>query len=170
MAYLLDTNIFLQSKNLEYRFSFCNDFWQLLIDLHNAGIIFSISSVRNEIFRGNDYLVEWVKTQLPSSFFLNEHDQETLNRYGDLINWVNNSGLYNPNIIKVFANHEHADTWLIAYAAAHQMSIITHETIKRPNRNTKVQIPEAAQVLNVPCVSLYDFLEQNACGTFQMKP
>ena len=47
--YLIDSNVFIQAKNLHYRFEFCQGFWDWLIEAHQAGIIFSIQKVKKEL-------------------------------------------------------------------------------------------------------------------------
>lgn len=44
--YLLDSNVFIQAKNLHYRFEFCQTFWDLIIELHRRQIVFSIEKVK----------------------------------------------------------------------------------------------------------------------------
>ncbi|MFD2724515.1 DUF4411 family protein [Ignatzschineria indica] len=49
--YLLDSNIFIQSKNLHYRFSFCGNFWILLQDMHATGMVFTVKVVKQELLK-----------------------------------------------------------------------------------------------------------------------
>lgn len=49
MKYLLDTNIFIQAKNLHYGLDFCPAFWEWLILKNKEGIIYSIDKVYDEI-------------------------------------------------------------------------------------------------------------------------
>ena len=42
MAYLLDTNVFIQAKNLHYGFGFCPAFWDWLIANNATQHVFSI--------------------------------------------------------------------------------------------------------------------------------
>ena len=68
-TYLLDSNIFIQAKNLHYGLDFCPAFWQWLDEAHAAGTVCSIDSVRTELIAGNDDLSAWVQ-QRPSTFFI----------------------------------------------------------------------------------------------------
>lgn len=166
-SYLLDSNIFIQSHRFEYRFSFCSGFWELLKILHLRRIVFSIRAVKNELLKNNDALSTWIR-QLPESFFCDERDQETQSKYRYLMNWAYNNPQFNQNAKMKFAS-EHADPWLVAYAAAHHMKLITHEVFD-PNTKKSIKIPNAAGVLNVQCVNMYDFLELFSNGTFSVKP
>lgn len=68
-TYLLDSNVFIQAKNLHYGLDFCPAFWHWLDETHAVGTVCSIDSVRTELIAGNDDLSAWVQ-QRPSSFFI----------------------------------------------------------------------------------------------------
>ncbi|HEB78152.1 MAG TPA: DUF4411 family protein, partial [Methylothermaceae bacterium] len=69
MRYLLDANVFMASNNLHYGLDFCPAFWDWLIDRNQAGQVFSIDKVKDEIEAGDDELSEWAKAQ-DEQFFL----------------------------------------------------------------------------------------------------
>lgn len=45
MAYLLDANVFIQAKNLQYGFDFCPAFWDWLVQAHGKGRVRSVRQV-----------------------------------------------------------------------------------------------------------------------------
>ncbi|MCL7133605.1 DUF4411 family protein, partial [Escherichia coli] len=51
--FLIDSNVFINSKNFYYNFGYCKIFWDLLLTLHQKGIVYSISCVKNELNSGN---------------------------------------------------------------------------------------------------------------------
>jgi Domain of unknown function (DUF4411) len=53
-TYLLDTNVFIQAKNLHYGFDFCPAFWDWIDEAHAAGTVYRIESVRTELLAGAD--------------------------------------------------------------------------------------------------------------------
>ena len=59
MTYLLDTNVFIQAKNLHYGFDFCPGFWDWLTAANDQNRVFSIGGVRSELVAGDDELAEW---------------------------------------------------------------------------------------------------------------
>ena len=69
MAYLLDANVFIQAKNLYYGLDFCPAFWDWLIAHNEAGQVFSIEKVGDEIMAGGDDLATWALDRA-TSFFL----------------------------------------------------------------------------------------------------
>ena len=69
MAYLLDANIFIQAKNLQYGFDFCPAFWEWLVVTHANEQLFSIQQVGDELLSGSDELSDWA-TARGNAFFL----------------------------------------------------------------------------------------------------
>ena len=59
MAYLLDSDVFIQAKNLHYGFDFCPAFWAWIDERHAAGTVFSIEKVGDELQAGADDLSTW---------------------------------------------------------------------------------------------------------------
>jgi hypothetical protein len=64
-AYLIDANVFVQAKNLHYRFEFCGGFWHWLESAHAAGLVFSVDKVRSELVAGRkgDPARTWAEQQ-----------------------------------------------------------------------------------------------------------
>ena len=70
MSYLLDSNVFIQAKNLHYGFDFCPAFWDWL-DVNNEwGKVFSVEKVGDELVAGSDELAEWASRRGRNSFLL----------------------------------------------------------------------------------------------------
>lgn len=59
MTYLLDANVFIQAKNLQYGFDFCPAFWDWLDEQSEAGHVGSIEKVLDELKAGGDDLSTW---------------------------------------------------------------------------------------------------------------
>lgn len=164
MTYLIDSNIFIQAKNMYYRMKFCHAFWDLLLALHQKGKIYSINKVKQELLAGKDELSEWART-LPDSFWIDE--EMYASEYGDVINWAFNHPQFTATAKQDFAEHARADAWLVATAQAKTMVIITHEAIASSNTKRIIKIPNAAQEFNVQCISIFDFLERNCYDNFK---
>jgi hypothetical protein len=56
VTYLLDTDVFIQAKNLHYGFDFCPAFWAWIDQAYAAGTAFSIEKVGDELQAGGDEL------------------------------------------------------------------------------------------------------------------
>ncbi|NOY24857.1 MAG: DUF4411 family protein [Oligoflexia bacterium] len=68
MGYLIDANVFIQAKNLQYGFDFCPAFWEWLITENSSGKVFSIERVGDELAAGADDLSVWAQAR-GSAFF-----------------------------------------------------------------------------------------------------
>ena len=151
MSYLLDTNIFICSKN-ELPMDIFHGFWQRLADLAHAGQIFSSVKVKVEIDRGNDELKQWCNDQLPKEFFL---PFEAYEEYARLMTWANGNPVFSVPAKQEFATV--ADGYLVATAAAKGMKVVTFET-SDPLCRKRVKIPDACIALGVEYCSLNDVL------------
>lgn len=151
MSYLLDTNIFIRSKN-ELPMDIFQGFWRRLAELARAGKIYSSVKVKEEIDRGNDELKQWCDEQLPKDFFL---PFEAHAEYTRLMAWASGNSVLTVPAKQEFATV--ADAYLVATAAAQQMKVVTFE-ISDPLCRRRVKIPDACIALGVEYCSLNDVL------------
>ena len=108
MSYLLDTNIFIRSKN-EMPMDIFQSFWQCLADLAQNGQIFSSVKVKEEIDKGNDELKQWCADKLPKGFFL---PFEAFDDFSKLMTWANSSSVFSVAAKQEFAVV--ADAYIVA--------------------------------------------------------
>jgi hypothetical protein len=151
MAYLLDTNVFIQAKNLHYGFDFCPAFWDWLIANNAAQRVFSIEKVGDEIDAGSDDLAVWALERGPG-FFLRP-DAAILPALGSVSTWATNQ-TYEPAAVNTFL--QVADYYLIAHALAHGHTVVTHE--KAQFTKKKIQIPPVCIGLGIKCMTPYEML------------
>jgi len=150
MPYLLDSNIFVEAKNLYYGFDFCPAFWNWLDAEHAKGKIFSIEKVKDELLAGADDLSTLAAAR--SQFFLTP-DALVLQSMGKVSNWAS-SGNYDPAAVSTFL--QIADYYLVAHGLAYQHVVVTHEV---PGQSAKrIKIPDACIALGVKVVSPYQML------------
>lgn len=99
MKYLLDTNIFIESKNRYYGFDIAPGFWEWLNRAMTNGDINSIKNVYDELMNGNDKdLLTWIKFR--KGFFL-DIDENTLKYVKDLSTWAGDQH-YKQHAINTF--------------------------------------------------------------------
>jgi hypothetical protein len=144
MAWLLDTNVFVNAKRDHYGFEFCPGFWEWLDLANAAGTVASVQAVYDELVDYGDQLSEWAKER--KDFFLpvgagDVAAVEAVNR------WAINSADYDAAAKAEFSAA--ADSFLLAQALAGGHTVVTHEVIKDTRK--KIQIPNAAAALNVGC-------------------
>lgn len=156
MAYLMDSNSFIQPKNQFYRFSFCPGFWDWIALQHSAGVLFSVKKIETELEDGNDELADWVKTA-PKGLLVAPTAQ-VVTTQTVISRWVNAQPTYSSVEKARFLGK--ADPWLIAEAIVNGHEVITFEELV-PLNSSKVKIPNVANNFGVNCVSLFDVLEQS---------
>ncbi|MDX6626960.1 MAG: hypothetical protein QOE56_1949 [Solirubrobacterales bacterium] len=150
MSYLLDSNIFIQAKNLHYGFDFCPAFWDWLVERNAADQVFSVEKVFDEIRAGKDDLAQWVEDR--PDFFLNP-DEKVVPSLQVASNWATGAG-YDPAAVSTFL--QVADYYLVSHAHAHGLTVVTHEL--PANSVMKIKIPNACIGLGVRCINPYEML------------
>lgn len=153
MSYLLDANVFIAAKRLHYGFDFCPAFWDWLVVQNQAANVFSIERVGTEVATGADDLSVWADA-LGAAFFL-PPDQPMLASFGQVSTWTMGQA-YAPRAVDLFA--QGADSYFVAHALAHRMTVVTHE--KAESSKNIVKIPNACVALGVPVVSPFEMLRR----------
>lgn len=149
--YLLDTNVFIQAKNLYYGFDFCPAFWDWLLRQNAAGRVFSIEKVGDEIATGADTLSQWAAGLGPG--FFQQPDQTVVPSLSRVSTWVTAQN-YEPAAINTFL--QVADYYLVAHALAKQYTVVTHEIPQTSQR--RVKIPNACIGLGLRFMTPYEML------------
>ena len=152
-SYLVDSNVFIQAKNLHYGFDFCPAFWDWLIEQNGAGNVASIEKVADELQAGDDELAEWAEAR-DGGFFL-PPDDAVLPALRIVSNWAGSVG-YQPAAVTTFL--QVADYWLVAHALAHKCIVVTHEI--PADTTSKIKIPNACIGLGLRCMNPYEMLRR----------
>jgi hypothetical protein len=150
VKYLLDANIFIQAKNLQYGFDFCPAFWDWLDEQSEAGNLVSIEKVLDELKAGDDDLSTWAAAR--SSTFV-QPDAPVAESLQAVSRWAA-SAHYDPAAVSTFL--QDADYYLVAHAHAHELTVITHEV--PANSIKKIKIPNACIDLGIKCMNPYEML------------
>jgi hypothetical protein len=153
MAYLLDANVFIQAKNLYYGLDFCPAFWDWLIAHNEAGRVFSIEKVGDEIMAGGDELATWALARA-TSFFL-KPDAAMLPALGRVSAWAIGQH-YDPAAVNTFL--QIADYYLVAHALAHGYTVVTHEIASTSMK--RIKIPDACIGLGIKCMTPFEMLRR----------
>lgn len=151
MGCLLDSNVFIQAKNLHYGFDFCPAFWDWIVRAQAAGSVFSVERVRDELVGGADELAGWAQAR-PGAFFI-AADATTLPSLQATTNWAVAAG-FEPAAVSTFL--QGADYYLVAQALALGLTVVTHEIVA--NTVKRVKIPNACLGLGVPYMTPFQML------------
>jgi len=154
MPYVLDANVFMAAKNLHYGMDFCPAFWDWLIQANQAGKVFSIEKVGDEIEAGDDDLAQWA-SERGDGFFL-KPDAAALAGLGTVAAWVNGHANYSPAAKNTFL--QIADYYLVAQALARKHVVVTHE--KPENSVHRVKIPNVCIGLGLKFMTPFEMLRR----------
>ncbi len=150
---MLDANVFIQAKNLYYGLDFCPAFWEWLIAHNEAGQVFSIEKVGDELMAGGDELATWALDRA-TGFFL-KPDAAMLPALGRVSAWATGQN-YDPAAVNTFL--QVADYYLVAYALAHAYTVVTHEIASTSTK--KIKIPDACIGLSIKCMTPFEMLRR----------
>lgn len=151
MKYLLDSDVFIQAKNLHYGLDFCPAFWDWLVASNTSGLVFSIEKVGDEIEAGADELATWAAAR-GDGFFL-KPDSAILPALATVSSWAAGQN-YETAAVSTFL--QKADFYLVAHALAHGLVVVTHEIAAASTK--KIKIPNACIGVGVKCVSPFEML------------
>jgi hypothetical protein len=151
MSYLLDSDVFIQAKNLHYGLDFCPAFWNWLITSNASGLVFSTEKVGDEIEAGADELAAWADARGPGLFL--KPDAAILPALATVSSWATAQN-YEPAAVSTFL--QVADFYLVAHALAHGHVVVTHEVAAASTK--KIKIPNACIGVGVKCVSPFEML------------
>lgn len=154
MAYLLDANVFMSAKNLHYGFDFCPAFWDWLIRENQAGKVYSVERVGDELTAGTDDLADWA-SERGEAFFL-PAESEAVPALGTVAEWVNGHERYSPAAKSTFL--QVADYYLVAQALAGRHIVVSHE--KPENSIHRVKIPNVGIGLKIKHMTPYEMLRK----------
>lgn len=152
MKYLLDTNIFIQAKNLHYGMDFCPAFWEWLEKQNAEQKVFSIEKVADELASGSDKLADWA-SERGNAFFL-PPDEKVLVALAQISQWVTGQQQYDPAAISTF--FQVADYYLVAHALSDGFAVVTHEVPSDGYK--KIKIPNVCIGMQVKFVTPYQML------------
>jgi len=155
-VHLVDANVLIEAKNRYYSFSICPGFWDALVWHAGSGSVCSVDVVKRELLGGSDDLASWVKTVAPAAAFCSTNDADVVAWYRRITNWVLAEPRFTPAAKDEFANS--ADPWIVAYAGAHGMTLVTQET-PEPMSRKKVKIPDVCRQFDVKWMSTFGMLE-----------
>ena len=155
MAYLLDTNIFIDAKNRYYHPKVCPGFWDWLGQANGEEKVYSIERVYNELTEDSeDEVATWAKQQ-NEAFFL-PIDEDVLPALQSIAAWTNAHTRYSESAKADFLDS--ADFYLVAQALAGKHTVVTNE--RSAESVHRIKIPDACIAQKVACVSPWEMLRK----------
>lgn len=152
MRYLVDSDVLIQAKNFHYGFDFCPGFWSWLQAGNQAGTVFSVQKIGEELRAGNDELASWAKAQ-GSGFFL-PPDDKTVSVLPTVATWAAAQAYAHGAKARFL---ESGDYYLISHALAYGYTVVTHE-VPAPGAVRRIKIPDACAGVGVACMNPFEML------------
>ena len=161
MDYLIDANCFIESKNVTNPLDVAISFWAKIKDLALAGRIHSIDKVKAELVSMGDELSQWIKNEIPASFFYSTNNADVQQNVADLRNWVVGTGQYDNKAIQDFNSSSVADPYLAGYAAtdSQNIKVVTNEKAGTGSKHS-VKLPDACAQKGVSCLRIMEMLRE----------
>ena len=133
--FVLDANVFIQANRQYYPFDVCPGFWKALVAHHHGRRVYSDT--------------------VPDAFFEQTADKSVIDKYAEMVAWVQRRAQYNDEAKAEFASV--ADGWLIAYAACNGLTVVTQE-VHNPEIKKRVPIPNVCEKYDVPYINTIELL------------
>lgn len=151
MAYLLDSNVFIEAKGKHYGMDFCPAFWEWLIAAADAGTVASVVQVADEL--QDDELNDWLP-KLGEDFF-RQPDEKVLQAMEKVTAWINTQKFTMAAKSQFF---DAADYHLIAHALSGGHVVVTHEVIE--HTRDRIKMPNVCIGLSVKYARTYEMLRR----------
>lgn len=157
MAYVIDTSVLIDAKDLYYGFELCPGFWDWLDQEIAAGEVISIARVRRELLYREDELADWTRSR-PAGFF-REEDATVAAAMTRVSDWAM-AGDFRDDAKRDFLDK--ADSMLVAHALAYGHTVVTHEVHNAGNQNERkrIKIPTACLAFDVPSELAFPWLRR----------
>lgn len=179
--FLLDTSVLIEAQRRGYyALQTCPGFWDCLAWHLEQGNCHVLKEVRAELTLEDD-IVQWVDSTLDGSTLPSAMaDPGTVLAYKEVAEWVTKGWLekkrremearspsYNvdkfrrktgPEMAKFLAP-KCADPWVIAYAKANDVTVVTEETVATAKRYHVVKIPDVCSAVGVQCCTVPEMLQ-----------
>lgn len=151
MSFLVDTNIFVDAHRRYYGFDIVPSFWKFLDQQFASYALVSIKPVLEELKAGNDALADWAKNR---PLFFKEIDDATIQAMVQIADWVEGQS-YTQSAVDEFLSV--ADFYLVAFAAAHGHTVVTHEQ-PSPGAKKRVLIPNVCDAFGIRFVDTFQII------------
>ena len=144
LKYILDANVFIEAYRHYYAFDLCPGFWASITHCGEQGILGSIDRVRDEL-KKEDNLGQW-RSHLSAEFFHPTDTDDVIDAYTEVINWAQGETRLTAAAKAAFADD--ADAWLVAYAKAKGLLVVTRETSK-PESKKNLKLPDVCHAFGI---------------------
>ena len=158
LQYVLDSNVFIEASRRYYSFDFAKPFWASLCNQGKQGIICSIDKVYDELKNGNDALKEWAIQDF-HSYFQSTQQADVLSAYARIVQWAQAQPQFVQRAKDIFMEDKNADTWVLAFALAKGVKVVTHEVFSAEAQK-RIPIPNVCRAFSIDCCDTFALLKE----------
>ena len=154
MRYLLDANVLIRAHEDYYPLDRIRPFWDWLISEASAGHVKMPFEIHDEIATASGPLKDWItRPEVKSALVLNEEvEQQVFNHVIDTA--------YAPDLADHELEEAGRDPFLVTYGLMQENRTIVTKEISSPSKlRGRRKVPDACDILNIPCISDFRFYE-----------
>lgn len=156
-TFLLDSNIFIESENIRYPHDVFPGIWEWFGYYAKQGVFKSIDKVYDELMKSKDYVSSWAEEH---RFMFQESGCYESKYIGQMTEILVAANCPERHLRGFVGNPSYADPFLIAYAKAHDLILVTNEIAINNNFQGRVKIPDMCRELEVQYIDLTQLLKQ----------
>lgn len=109
--------------------------------------------------KGNDDLAAWAKNKFSFAFEKTKDDSDILINYSKLMKWANEQSQFYQLAKDEFARVDNADAWVIAYAIAKNVVVVTQEVLNKESKR-KIPIPNVCDAFDIKSIDTFTLLRE----------
>lgn len=151
--YALDANVLMTAYHHYYMPEICPGFWDFLDDGIANGQLVIIDRVYDEVL-SPPVLASWVQ-QTANDYFLTTATQPIVDRYRQMMDWVQENPQFTPTARVDFARG--ADGWLAAYCMTNDAVVVTNE-VSAPNARRRVPLADLCDQFGIRYINTFSML------------
>lgn len=154
-TFLLDANVFINASRETYPFDIVPGFWQALERHHGKRRVLSLDRIKKELIGFGDRLEKWSDESVPAAFWKGTADRAVINHFRAIIGWAAREPRFTDEGREEFASV--ADGWLVAYAKANGLTVVTLETA---SSGAKIKVPNVCEAFDVEYIKTIEMLRR----------
>lgn len=155
MKYLIDSNIFITPHRSFAPIGVAVSLWTKIHEFSDRGIIFSLDMVKDELYMNDDELKVWVKSNMPSDFFLKFGQDVAVAKLSEIMNWADKHPDYSRKAKDKFLRMDKADIYLAAFTAAYpnEYTVVSFERSNHMG-SSDIKLPDVCTQFGVRRIPL----------------
>lgn len=94
-----------------------------------------------------------------NNYFRSTKKENIIQKYSLIVKWAQDQSQYNQLAKDTFMEEDNADTWVLAFALANELIIVTHEAFDQ-NIKKRIPIPNVCTEFDIDYCDTFEMLRQ----------